>query len=421
MRKKGGMRILMVAQFYAPVVGGEERMVQTLSEGLVRRGHDVAVATLRHSDLPARETIGGVTVYRIRSALGRVGRLFVDSSRPHAPPAPDPEAVHELWKIFERVKPDVVHAHNWLLYSLLPLRAARKVPFVVSLHDYSLVCATKRLMQNDARVCSGPGPAKCIVCASRRYGPVKGSVIAALAYPMGRLAESAVDLFLPVSQSVATGTGLEGRRASYEVISNFVPDNPEVAPKLPPELEALGEGYVLFVGDATADKGVETLLAAHSRIPDAPPLALIGRPLSPRLKELPPNVVGVDPVPHPVVLAALQHAAVVVIPSIWDEPFGLIAIEAMSMGRPVVASTAGALAELVIHGETGLLVPPGDANALESALAQLLADEALRHRLGEGALRHVVAFGASSVIPQFERAYAHVIEQKRDRRTFRHD
>ena len=105
----------------------------------------------------------------------------------------DPEASFALRRIFERERPDVVHAHNWLLYSLLPLHVVTKFPFVVSLHDYSIVCATKRLMRNGVCVCEGPAPVKCLTCASRRYGAVKGAAIAALAYPMGRIAEAAVE------------------------------------------------------------------------------------------------------------------------------------------------------------------------------------------------------------------------------------
>jgi len=404
------MRILMVAQFYAPVVGGEERMVQTLSEGLVSRGHHVSVATLRHSGLPERESIGGVTVHRVHSALGRIGRIFVDASRPHAPPAPDPEASFALRRIFERERPDVVHAHNWLLYSLLPLHVATKFPFVVSLHDYSIVCATKRLMQNGVCVCDGPAPVKCLTCAGRRYGAVKGAAIAALAYPMGRIAEAAVDLFLPVSESVARGTGLDARGIPYEVISNFMPDTPDVATEAPPEVAALTGGYILFVGDATADKGVETLLDAHAHLRDAPPLVLIGRPFSPRLQSLPANVIRLDPVAHPSVLAALARATVVVVPSILPEAFGLTAIEAMSEGRPVIATAAGALPEIVTHGETGIVVSPGDVDAIRGAIATLLRDDSLRQNLSENAYRRSRDFRASTVIPRFERAYYRTIE-----------
>jgi glycosyltransferase involved in cell wall biosynthesis len=403
------MRVLMVAQFYAPIVGGEERMVQTLSEGLVRRGHHVCVATLRSSGLPARESIAGVAVHRVRGGLGRIGRLFVDSARPHAPPAPDPEAAYELRRIFEEERPDVVHAHNWLLYSLFPLRAVKKFPLIASLHDYGLVCATKRLMRDGVCICAGPGPVKCLMCASRRYGVAKGSAIASLAYPMGRIADSAVDLFLPVSNSVANRTGLDRRRVPYEVIPNFVPDDADVAAEPPPYVQATGDGYVLFVGDVTPDKGVGTLLKAHSQVRGAPALVFIGRQLSPTIVEQSANVVRVDPLPHPSVMAAFRHASVVVVPSIVPETFGLTAIEAMSMGRPVIATTAGALPEIVTHGKTGLVVPPGDVEALRGALSILLRDRALQQEFGQNAYRRSRDFRASAVIPRFERAYERAI------------
>jgi glycosyltransferase involved in cell wall biosynthesis len=400
---------LMVAQFYAPIVGGEERVVQTLSEELVRRGHHVCVATLRHSRLPVKENIAGVTVYRVQSALGRIGRLFVDGSRPHAPPAPDPEAAHELRQVFEQEQPDVVHAHNWLLYSLLPLRAVRKFPLVVSLHDYSLVCATKRLMRDGVRVCAGPAPVKCLMCASRRYGGLKGPVIASSAYPMGRLADSAVDLFVPVSKSVVSGTRLNSRRVPYEVVPNFVPDEPEVAAEAPPETDSLRDGYILFVGDATPDKGADALLEAYARLRSAPPLVFIGRRLSRQFETRSANVVHLGPRPHPSVLAAFRRASVVVAPSVWPEPFGLTAIEAMSMGRPVIATTAGALPEIVTHGKTGLVVPPGDVEALRGALSTILRDRALQQELSQNAYRRSRDFRASVVIPRFERAYERVV------------
>jgi len=69
----------------------------------------------------------------------------------------------------------------------------------------------------------------------------------------------------------------------------------------------------------------------------------------------------------------LTGATVQVVPSIWAEPFGLVAIEAMARGTPVVVSGAGALRELVEEGRTGYLVPPGDARALAGRLAEVLA------------------------------------------------
>jgi len=78
-----------------------------------------------------------------------------------------------------------------------------------------------------------------------------------------------------------------------------------------------------------------------------------------------------------------RSAAVVVIPSLWEEPFGLVAVEAMACGVPVVASRHGGPASIVVHGETGFLVTPGDAAELADRLEELLADSRLRRRFGD--------------------------------------
>src|SRR5437660_74800 len=89
---EGTMRILMLAQFYPPTVGGEERHVRNLSIELAARGHDVAVATLWQEGAPALECDQGVRIHRIRGSLQRTTALFSEKERQHAPPFPDPEA-----------------------------------------------------------------------------------------------------------------------------------------------------------------------------------------------------------------------------------------------------------------------------------------------------------------------------------------
>src|SRR5512141_1511684 len=104
------MRILMLAQFYAPVLGGEERVVQDLSRELVRRGHTVAVATQGQAGQPAFELDAGVRVYRLHSTAQRLKGLYADARRQHAPPVPDPELVRGLRQVVSRERPQVVHA-----------------------------------------------------------------------------------------------------------------------------------------------------------------------------------------------------------------------------------------------------------------------------------------------------------------------
>jgi spore coat protein SA len=84
-------------------------------------------------------------------------------------------------------------------------------------------------------------------------------------------------------------------------------------------------------------------------------------------------------------LRAYKEAAVLAVPSISEEAFGLVALEGMAAGLPVVASKIGGLTEIVKHEETGLLVPPGNVEALASALERLIENEQLRNRLAENA------------------------------------
>jgi glycosyltransferase involved in cell wall biosynthesis len=81
--------------------------------------------------------------------------------------------------------------------------------------------------------------------------------------------------------------------------------------------------------------------------------------------------------------ALLRRASIVAMPSRWPEPSGIIGLEAMAHGRPVVAFATGGIPEWLVHGETGLLAPPLDVPALAGAIAALLGDEANAKRMGE--------------------------------------
>lgn len=406
------MRLLMMAQFYPPVVGGEERHVQDLSRELARRGHEVAVVTLGESDSMALDE--NVRVYRVRGLTQQAGWLYGQTERSHAPPVPDPAVTRALRRILAVERPDIVHAHNWMLYSFLPLKRREGPRFVLSLHDYSFHCTQKRLAAC-AVSCGIPDLGRRLACGRDHYGVLRGTGIAVAHELMRPAVRRAVDLFLPVSRAVAEGNGLLADDSPYEIVPNFVTDDlgldEQEPPKIQPYLSQLPEdGFLLFVGDMSADKGIHVLLDAYRRLEDAPPLVVIGRLRSDTPLPLPPGVLALGPWPHRAVMAAWRRCAVGLVPSVGPEAFGIVAIEAMSAGRPVIASATGGLADIVVDGRSGLLVPPGDAGALAAALSGLLNDEARRRRLGEGARQRVRDFRASAVIPRFEAVYQSLLE-----------
>lgn len=400
------MRVLLAAQWYPPIIGGEEGHVQALGRALAARGHQVVVATLRQPNLPAEEMDSGVKVMRLQGTAQRLEWLFSETDRRSAQPFPDPEIVAGLRQIIEEFRPDVVHAHNWIVHSLLPIRHRFDGPLLLTLHDYSLVCAKKTLVRSD-RLCSGPGIEKCLRCAGDHYGFAKGAVTAGGLWASARRARRQIDAFIPVSQSVARWNGLEGGDDHWEVIPNFVRDAEAADARFDHLTSELPDApFVMFAGALSRAKGVDVLLEAHQRMERRIPLVLIGYPTS----ETPsidgrPDVLAFREWPRGAVQAAWSRSAMGVVPSAWRDPCPTVAMEAMQAGRPVVASSIGGLPEIVVHEESGLLVEPGSVEQLARALDRIVMDPGLAGRLGAGAAERAQRFTASAVVPRIEEVY----------------
>ena len=226
---------------------------------------------------------------------------------------------------------DVLHAH-WLPAGAVAMSCGR--PFVVQLWgtDVELARRARSLARTVLR------RAKLVVCASRA------------------LAEAARELGAREVRVIPVGVD----------VPPFVREEAE-----PPQ--------VLFAGRLSPEKGILELVEAA----DGMPLVVAGDgPLRARV----PEALGF--VPHHELGRLYERAAVVACPS-HREGFGVSCAEGMAYGRPVVAGAVGGLLDLVVDGETGVLVPPGDVPPLRVALERLLADRDLRHRLGEAARERI--------------------------------
>jgi glycosyltransferase involved in cell wall biosynthesis len=406
------MRIMMLAQSFAPIVGGEERVVEDLTRELAARGHEVSIATLQQPGVNTVGEVGGAAVHPLRSSSYRVVRGRGDTERRHAPPVPDPETVLDLSRVLRRERPQIVHAHNWIVHSYLPLARASHSALALSLHDYGLICATRRLRRKD-RVCSGPAPVKCQQCAAQHYGPAKGLVAAFGTRSQESRLRRHVDVFLPVSSTVEELCRIRADEVS-RVIPNFIGDLPS-APLGDPRLAKLpDEPFILYFGDVTEDKGAWELAEAYRELEDPPPLVLVGRCYIDELKRR-PGVHAMGAWPHALAIEALRRSLFSVAPSLWPEPFGLVALEAAAAGKPIVATEMGGLRDIVVSGETGLVVPPEDRGALAAAMRRLIADAGLRERLGQAARRQAARFSPAAVVPQVEQAYELALATHRDR------
>ncbi|GGW97507.1 glycogen synthase [Streptomyces lomondensis] len=184
--------------------------------------------------------------------------------------------------------------------------------------------------------------------------------------------------------------------------------------------------YVLFVGRITRQKGVPHLLRAVRDIdpaaqvvlcagaPDTPEIDREFRELFTELSEVRDGVFWIPKMlPRPEVIQLLTHAALFVCPSVY-EPLGIVNLEAMACGTPVVASAVGGIPEVVDDGRTGLLVPAGDGfeAGLARAMDTVLGDPEAARRMGEaGRERAVGEFGWDAVARRTVRLYEEIVKQ----------
>jgi glycosyltransferase involved in cell wall biosynthesis len=408
------VRILIATDYYPPFIGGAQIQTQLLARSLRDRGHDVAVATVAQPGLPTLEDDNGIAVYRLRH-VRNVFRARPNGMQSHHPPFPDPVAIVPLHRLIRRYQPDVVHSYGWISYSCAVALAGSRVPLLLTARDYGYACANRTLLRN-GRPCDGPGLAKCIACAGSNYGRPKGW-LAALGVLVSRR------LLLRKARALhCVSTYVEGimlrdflGHPRPHCPSYVIPDAVgSVTARLPHGgmsdaavaavlAQLPDEPFVLFVGALRRIKGVGELLDAYQRLGTTTPLVLIGtmEPDSPTA--FPEGVRVITDAPQPAVLHAWDRSLFGVFPSLFAEPFGTVVAEAMTRGRPVIGTMPSGHEDMIVDGETGLLIPCGDVDALASAMRRLLEDSELRDLLGRAALHRSARFMVDASLPRLER------------------
>jgi glycogen(starch) synthase len=392
------MRVLLVSDFYPPHPGGLEAHVARLATHLTARGHQVNVATVAAS---SRQD-GAVRVHGFDLSLSRLSGVYAKGRAFH-PPWPDRRFAAALRDLARRVRPGVIHAHGWSAFSAVAVGRRLGIPVVTTLHDYGLLCPTKSL-NCDGHPCRRTLGLCCVHCSGCEQGLVKRVGLAA-AIRAGRTSlVQGTARFLAVSRFVAD-THLDagiGTAETMTVVPNFV----DLVDHAPAEVPA--DGPVLFVGSPDVHKGRAVLERAHAQLVatgGASELHLVGGP--PR--EPAGAVHHLGRRSGTALWSTFRQARAVSVPSVWHDPCPTVALEAMALGRPVVASAVGGLTDIVNDGETGLLVPPRDAGALADALRDVLADPVRARRMGDAARRRAAAqFSAHAVIPRIEAIYQEV-------------
>lgn len=434
-------RVLVVVHGFPPQAeGGSEVYVHAQSRALVRGFGDEVLVLTREQDRARdeysvrTEERDGLRIVWINNTF-RKTRTFEESYRN--------EAIGSLAQdIIDDFRPDVAHIHHLTCLSttIVPSLAGRRIPILLTLHDYWLMCHRGQLFDVDLRVCSGPDASGCCRrCLGAQAdappsaflaAPVLRTVEAALParaaralrHAAGRIASAVGDrergesqarqrvdhmrrVMADVTRFLAPSRYIREQFIRFGVPAERIVHAPYgfdhaafAAPRLRGDREAGRHVQPLrlgFIGALMVSKAPHLLIEASRGFDrGAVTVDLFGaqtdyhgddsyrRRLAPLLAS--DGVRHHGPVPHARIPQALASIDVLVVTSVWPENSPLVIHEAFLAGVPVIASRIGGIPELVEHEVNGLLFEPGDSEGLHRAIARVLREPGLLERLRAG-------------------------------------
>jgi glycosyltransferase involved in cell wall biosynthesis len=309
-------------------------------------------------------------------------------------------------------RPDVAHIHNtWFTLSLAVLQPLVRagVPVVMTLHNYRLGCISRDLFRNGAPCtsCLGRSPAPGVLhrCYKRSYAASAVAATELVVHRVRGTVRREVDRFIAPSEFAAGFLVRAGVDHARIVVKPHFTTDP--GPRARRPSEALD---VLYVGRVAQGKGLEELLSAWQRSPRAARLVIIGDGPQRAVLERrsPPGVEFTGWMPREQVLRRMRAARALAFPSTWYEPFGMVLLEAMAAGLPVLGFEAGAARQIVDPDPPWLLVRVGDVEALAGALDHLADDDLVDEVGRRSRVRFEATYTPERNLPLLEAIYASV-------------
>jgi rhamnosyl/mannosyltransferase len=379
------MIVLQANKAYAPTIGGVETVVQTLAEGL-SRVDGITVEVLACTERPAlrstARTVGGITV-TYAANLGTIASMPISPAY--------------AWRL-SRTRADIIHVHapfplTDFSLSLSPWRRRRKPVVVVTWHS-DIVRQKRALALYRPLLLSFLRSVDAIVVAT----------------PLHISSSSILPAFREKCHIIPFGLDLDWAKHSAGYRDAVAAQRADHA-----------EPLILFVGRLVYYKGVEYLVEAMRRVPVGR-LVIVGQgPIEAEVRErlqeygLQERVTLLPPLPAEELRAWYHACDLLVLPSIqMSEAFGLVLLEAMACGKPVISTDLGTgISHVNKHGVTGVVVPPRDAGALASAINTLVTSPARRAELGgNGRRRAFEEFTQEAMVRRTAHLYRELLARR---------
>jgi glycosyltransferase involved in cell wall biosynthesis len=374
------------------LVGGTERLAAVVVPGLLERGHEIEVLC---RDNQSPDFGFDVDVH----ALAFLNEeKFTAGQRAH------------LKDVVETAKPDVIFQQSNC--SLACLRELVELaPLVRFVHDHPLFCPGLNKYHNDGETCTKALGAECLIrfyakdgCTCMNRSQSERGYLAPFKLLFKKYREIGVNKRAAMLLTNSNYMREELHKAGFggeltDVVHPFTLSNTDRQPKgaLDAETQAFldaDDRPVIFTPARITlpDKGIDYLLTAMGAVQS--PFKLVIAGTGPAMEWLREKALQDNLGPDRLHWAGwqdsgametlLDRADVVVCPSVWDEPFGLVGLEAMAHAKPMVAFRVGGIPEWLADDQSGFLIERKDCHAMAAAVDRLLGDEQLRRRLGEG-------------------------------------
>jgi glycosyltransferase involved in cell wall biosynthesis len=395
------MKSLFISSLYHPnQIGGAEKVVRIVAEGMLEHGHRPVVITTDDVSGDRVAEVNGVKVHYI--GLKNIYWPYTRRERPeiakalwHGIDRYNPLMARAVARILDAEKPDVVNTHNLTGFSCAvwkPVKS-RLLPLVHTLHDYSLMCP-KTSMFKDGGNCQG----QCTTCAlytspSKRMSQKVDHVVGVSRFTLER--------------HLASGYFQATRHA--HVIHNGLPGHRLAGPRQEQSGRPLQLGYV---GQLTPAKGIRELVRQMGDWQSGQCELLVAGKGAAAYEamlraEAPKNVRFLGFVKPDEVYRAID---LLVVPSLWQEPLGMIVLEAFMHGVPVIVSRRGGLPEIVDEGRTGLVYEPLEPGGLRRAVEVFLRDRLIAHSLRPNVLEKARDFLLDRMQSKYVRLLADATE-----------
>jgi len=395
------MKVLMINSLYYPnIIGGAEISVQTLAEEQQKKGIEIVVITLSNKNYIG--FVNGVKVYYIYHSnffwlfkSNRYIKLLIPLR--HLLSIKNPVIDRKLNKILKSENPDIVYTNNLigLSYSFWTVIKKNNIPSVHTLRDYYLLC-WKSTMFSKNRNCTS----LCYTCRlfsfPKKFFSKNVDVVVGLTNYI--LIRHTNEGFFPFSKKFIIGspvrinTGISQKEMIHEPLT------------------------FAFIGLISQTKGIEKLLETFSSMQSNANLIILGKAKNKNSEEnlrLKFSAKNIKFLGFLNISEFMSKIDVLIMPSLWNEPFGRVIIEAYSYGVPVIGSNGGGIPELIEDGKTGFIFDPDKNGDLESKITLFIDNPELIFSMSENCIYKAKQYSAEEIAIKYIGLYKNLLSSKK--------